>query len=51
MELGYVYFNEKLTDLKNELLDFPEGLHDDMVDATTIALNNIDYTDWQVYSL
>lgn len=38
-EFGRVYFNRGLTDLELELLQFPRGSHDDLIDA----LNSIDY--------
>jgi predicted phage terminase large subunit-like protein len=33
IEWGKVYFNQGLTDLEDELLTFPRGKHDDLIDA------------------
>lgn len=39
IEFGHLYLNRGLNDLELELLQFPRGSHDDLIDA----LNSIDY--------
>lgn len=47
-EAGRVKFTKEFVDLERELLQFPDGSHDDCVDALTLGLEVSSYTETKV---